>query len=65
VDYAFLLRAGDGNVTVTHDRHVEGLFSRSQWLAWFAAAGLAARVEVDPWGREVFIARPVGAQVLG
>jgi hypothetical protein len=55
VDYAFLLRAGDGTVTVAYDRHVEGLFSRARWLAWFAEAGLIARSSMDPWGRDVFL----------
>ncbi len=57
VDYAFILRAGDGTVTVEHDRHLEGLFARAQWLEWFAEAGLPARPETDPWEREVFIGR--------
>ena len=55
VDYAFLLRAADGTVTVAHDRHVEGLFARAQWLRWFAEAGIPARGSPDPFGREVFI----------
>jgi SAM-dependent methyltransferase len=55
VDYAFLLRQADGSVTVEHDRHIEGLFSRTQWLQWMQEAGLPARGETDPWGREVFI----------
>jgi SAM-dependent methyltransferase len=57
VDYAFLLRESDGRVTVAHDRHQEGLFSRTQWLRWFAEAGLSAHSSVDPFGREIFIAR--------
>jgi SAM-dependent methyltransferase len=56
VDYAFLLRASDGMVTVAHDRHVEGLFSRTQWLRWFEEAGIPARGSVDPFGREIYIA---------
>jgi SAM-dependent methyltransferase len=55
VDYAFLLRAGDGTVTVEHDRHVEGLFSRAQWLSWLSDAGFVADGEEDAWGRTVFI----------
>ena len=55
VDYAFLLRLADGTVTVEHDRHVEGLFARAQWLRWLAEAGLPARSETDPWERDVFI----------
>lgn len=54
-DYAFLLRAADGTVTAAHDRHVEGLFPRAQWLAWFAEAGLPAQSAMDPWGRDVFL----------
>ena len=55
VDYAFLLRQADGQVRVEHDRHTEGLFSRDEWLAWLEEAGLPARGQTDPWGREVFI----------
>lgn len=58
VDYAFLLREPDGSVTVEHDRHVEGLFSRADWLRWFSDAGLAAHSSIDPWGRDIFIATP-------
>jgi trans-aconitate methyltransferase len=57
VDYAFMLRTPDGQVRVEHDRHVEGLFPRAQWLEWFAEAGLAVSSSVDPWNRDVFIAR--------
>lgn len=57
VDYAFLLRESDGKVTVAHDRHREGLFSRAQWLSWFVRAGLSAENSVDAFGREIFIAR--------
>jgi SAM-dependent methyltransferase len=56
VEYAFLLRAADGSVAVAHDRHVEGLFARAQWLQWLAEAGLPARSAVDSSGREIFIA---------
>lgn len=54
VDYAFLLRRPSGRVDVTHDRHLEGLFGRDQWLGWLAEAGISARAEADPW-REIFI----------
>ena len=56
VDYAFLLRERDGTVRVEHDRHIEGLFSRSQWLGWFSEAGLSAASALDGWGRERFLA---------
>ena len=57
-DYVFALRASDGSLETVHDRHVEGLFARARWLAWFAEAGLRAEPYVDPWGREIFLARP-------
>jgi SAM-dependent methyltransferase len=54
-DYAFLLRQSDGRVSVEHDRHVEGLFTRTQWLEWMSEAGFRAEGGTDPWRREVFI----------
>ena len=65
VDYAFLLRTVDG-VRVEHDRHVEGLFSREEWLRLLAAAGFEPRVvsysgpDLELAWYEVFVAtRPV------
>jgi len=55
VDYAFLLRSADGSVEAVADRHIEGLFTRAQWLEWFDDAGIAARSYVDPWNRDVFV----------
>ena len=54
-DYAFILHHRDGTVSVEQDRHVEGLFSRTQWLEWMGEAGLPAEAETDAWRREVFI----------
>jgi trans-aconitate methyltransferase len=65
VDYAFLLRAADGSVSVVSDRHVEGLFARARWLEWFARVGLAARSERDPFDRDIFIATPRASAGLG
>ncbi|HKV54895.1 MAG TPA: class I SAM-dependent methyltransferase [Candidatus Binataceae bacterium] len=60
VDFALLLRDSDGSVEAHHDRHINGLFPRAVWHAVFARAGFAPpTVRVDPWGREVFVARPV------
>lgn len=56
-DYAFTMREPDGSIRVEHDRHVEGLFSRAEWASMFAAAGLLGASSVDPWNRDVFIAR--------
>lgn len=55
VDYAFLLRQADGSVRVEHDRHLEGIFGRAHWLQWMDEADIPGRLEIDPWGREVFI----------
>jgi len=55
VEYAFLLRESDGTVTVEHDRHVEGLFARADWLKWFEEAGLSARSWHDSSGRDIFL----------
>jgi hypothetical protein len=63
VDYAYLLRTPDGGVQVEHDRHVEGLFSRSEWLRLLSEAGFEARAmpfdhsELEPGSYEVFVAR--------
>ena len=57
VDYAFLLKEADGVVRVEHDRHIEGLFPRAVWLDLFRSAGMTATSEIDPFGRDVFIAR--------
>jgi SAM-dependent methyltransferase len=59
-DYAYLLRSSDGSVRVEHDRHIDGLFSRNDWLQWLAEAGFEPKTvpfehsEVD-WTMEVFV----------
>lgn len=66
VDYAYLLRSSDGSVRVEHDRHVEGLFARGDWLRLFAAVGFQARVvrfdhsELEPGKYEVFLGMKAG-----
>jgi trans-aconitate methyltransferase len=55
VDFAFMLREGNGPVRVEHDTLVMGLFSREDWLHWLREAGFAARSVEDPYGREVFV----------
>ena len=53
--YAFVLREPDGATRVELDRHVEGLFSLEQWLAWLREAGFEPRCTVDAWSRHVFV----------
>ena len=63
VDYAYLLRAADGTVRVEHDRHIEGLFSRAEWLRLLSETGFQARSvpfehsDLEPGSHEVFIAK--------
>jgi hypothetical protein len=63
VDYAYVLRERDGSVRVEHDRHVEGLFARADWLRLLAEAGFEPRAvpfdhsELEPGTYEVFVAR--------
>jgi SAM-dependent methyltransferase len=63
VDYAYLLRGDDGSIRVEHDRHLEGLFSRTDWLRWLEEAGFRAeRVsfdhsELEPGSYELFRGR--------
>jgi hypothetical protein len=63
VDYAYLLRASDGSVRVEHDRHLEGLFARADWLRLLSEVGFQPRAvpfdhsELEPGTYELFIAR--------
>jgi SAM-dependent methyltransferase len=67
VDYAYLLRSSDGGIRVEHDRHVEGLFARADWIRLLSEAGFQAvsvpfeHSDLEPGAHEVFVAkRPVG-----
>lgn len=61
VDYAYVLREPGGQVRVVHDRHVEGLFARADWLRLLAEVGFQPRVvpfdhsELPPGSYEVFV----------
>jgi trans-aconitate methyltransferase len=57
VDFAYLLREGNGPVRVVHDTHLFGLFSRDLWLELLHGVGFKPRSVADPWGREVLISR--------
>lgn len=63
VDYAYMLREGDGPVRVEGDRHVEGLFDRATWLRLLAGAGFEAEAvpfdhsELEPGAHELFVGR--------
>jgi hypothetical protein len=67
VDYAYLLRSADQTTRVVHDRHVEGLFARADWLRLLADVGFEARAvpfdhsELEPGSYEVFVATRKGS----
>ena len=42
VDYVVAIREGDAPLRLVHDRHLEGLFAREDWLAWLRQAGFEA-----------------------
>jgi SAM-dependent methyltransferase len=62
-DYAYLLRESDGTVRVVHDTHIEGLFSRADWLRLLAEAGFEpsslpfAHTELEPRTYELLVGR--------
>jgi SAM-dependent methyltransferase len=63
VDYAYLLREPDGSVRAEHDRHVEGLFARAEWLRFLSDAGFKPRAllfdhtELEPGSYEIFVCK--------
>ncbi len=57
IDFAYLMRVGDGPTEVAHDRHTMGLFPQAIWLGLFAGTGFTAHAITDPWKRVIFLAR--------
>lgn len=57
VDLMVAMREANGDIRIVHDRHVEGLFARADWIRLLEEIGFDAKVVVDPWRREVFVAR--------
>jgi SAM-dependent methyltransferase len=53
-DYVYVLRDANGNVSVVHDRHTEGLFSRAVWERLLEDRGFTTRIVRDQWGRDLF-----------
>jgi hypothetical protein len=39
VDYTYVIRQADGTIRMEQDRHVEGLFTRAEWLQVLTEAG--------------------------
>jgi SAM-dependent methyltransferase len=55
--WSFLLRDASGRVAVEMDDHLFGIFPRASWLEWLRAEGFDPTSRMDPWNRDVFIAR--------
>ena len=61
-DYGYLMRMADGTVRAEHDRHVEGIFARADWLRLLTEAGFEPRAvrfdhsELEPGSYEIFVA---------
>jgi SAM-dependent methyltransferase len=55
VDLVIAIREASGDVRVVHDRHIEGLFARSDWIGLLREVGFDPKVIVDPWHRDVFV----------
>jgi len=60
VDFAILIRDRTGRTRVEHDHHVQGLFSRAQWLSLLRDVGFKARVITDRRVRDAFLGRRPG-----
>jgi len=63
VDYVFAMRDDRGMVDTVYDRHLEGLFSRHDWLKWLGEGGFGASAvpfehsELAAGSHEVFLCR--------
>jgi len=58
VDFAILIRDGDGGMRVEHDRHTYGLFTRADWRRLLREVGFVLktpRAMLDDLGRDVFV----------
>lgn len=55
-DYVFLLRVKGQPLSIVHEQHVQGLFTRAEWLTLLESVGFRARIVIDPYEREVFVA---------
>ncbi|MGA1677170.1 MAG: class I SAM-dependent methyltransferase [Pseudomonadales bacterium] len=57
VDYVYVMREQGAPPSIIHESHHCGLFSRKVWSDELRSAGFLPETLVDPFGREIFIAR--------
>lgn len=55
VSYTVVRRFPDGFLATDTEVHLEGLFSTQEWRAWSREAGIDVDVQIDPWGRTIFL----------
>lgn len=56
-EFVELQREAEGSMRVDGDHHQFGLFPRATWTAAMREVGFEGRSRLDPWGRDVFVAR--------
>jgi SAM-dependent methyltransferase len=59
-DFAIVLRDNRGDTRVVHDRHLQGVFPRDEWMRLLRETGFLASITIDKWGRELFVAKRPG-----
>jgi SAM-dependent methyltransferase len=57
VDFGILIRDGNSDVRVVHERQTHGLFARSVWLRLLRSVGFKPSVVRDKVVRDMFLAR--------
>ena len=57
VEFAYLLREDPQPTRVEHDRHLQGLFPRAEWVGLLSEVGFEAEIVRDPCERDLFVAR--------
>jgi SAM-dependent methyltransferase len=59
MEFVYLLREGNYETQIEHDKHICGLFARADWIQLLQEAGFEPEVIRDPFERELFLARKV------
>lgn len=54
--YTCMFREKDGSVRVEHEQHLNGLFSRGEWMRLLTDVGFTAEAIFDPYDRCLFLA---------
>jgi SAM-dependent methyltransferase len=56
VEFAYLLREGPQSTHMEYDRHICGLFPRTEWVGLLREAGFQPEIVHDPYERDLFVA---------